>query len=70
VVFYIIPFISTIFLLDLGTVRQCGILYYSFYFYDFSNKKIVEIKGKIKGYHTVRTVPKSNRKIVEIKGII
>ena len=59
VVFYSIPFISTIFLLDLGTVptvwyflffllflrffqqsqelfRQCGILYYSFYFYDFS----------------------------------
>jgi hypothetical protein len=32
-----------------------------------SNRKILEIKGKIpkEKYHTVRTVPKSNRKIVE-----
>jgi hypothetical protein len=33
-----------------------------------SNRKIVEIKGKIKKYHIVSTVPKSNRKILEIKG--
>jgi hypothetical protein len=34
VVFYIFSFISTIFLLDLGTVLT--VWYFSFYFYDFS----------------------------------
>jgi hypothetical protein len=34
------------------------------------NRKIIEIKGKLKKCRTVRTVPKSNRKIVEIKGKI